>query len=69
MDLIRSYEQIKQNLETKKELIVDARPAEGYKSGHILDSVSCPYAELFDHETKTLKSKEKIADCNKCFFY
>lgn len=62
--MIRSYEQIKQNLETKKELIVDARPAEGYKAGHIPESVSCPYAELFDHETKTLKTKEKLNDCN-----
>jgi 3-mercaptopyruvate sulfurtransferase SseA len=70
LNLIRNYEQIKNNLETKKELVVDARAVDAFNAGHIPEAISCPYSELFDIETKALKSSQKLTECNfKYFFY
>lgn len=60
---MRNYEQVKNNLQTKKELIVDARPVDAFNAGHIDGAVSCPYGELFDKEAKSLKSNEKLVEC------
>lgn len=68
--LIRNYDQIKKNIETKKEQVVDVRPPEVYnqingetnKPNHIPSSFNVPYGQLFDPETGLLKSKEQIKD-------
>jgi thiosulfate/3-mercaptopyruvate sulfurtransferase len=63
---VRSKQQLLQNLETRAEQLVDARPrprfegtvAEpwpGRRSGHIPGSRNVPYAELFDAETGAMK--------------
>lgn len=68
--LIRNYEHIVGNLETKKELIVDARNRDDFnkidstsgKENKISWSKNVPYAELFDSNTATIKNLQQIAE-------
>jgi thiosulfate/3-mercaptopyruvate sulfurtransferase len=68
---IRSKQQLLDNLQTKREQLVDARPrarfegsvAEpwpGRRSGHIPGSRSVPYAELFDAKTGAMKPLDEL---------
>ena len=68
-NLVKNIEDIKSNLITKNELVVDARsegrfngtspdPREGLKSGHIPNSVNLPYSNVLN-EGK-FKSKEDL---------
>jgi thiosulfate/3-mercaptopyruvate sulfurtransferase len=68
---VRSKEQLLDNLRTKNEQLVDARPrprfegavAEpwpGRRSGHIPGSRNVPYAELFDAKTGAMKPLEEL---------
>jgi thiosulfate/3-mercaptopyruvate sulfurtransferase len=70
-ELIRNYEQILENIEIKKETLIDARdPADHNKIGsngkpaHIPGSVNVPFNELLNPLDGTLKSKNEILDCN-----
>lgn len=63
-NLIRNYEQIKSNLATKKEIVIDARPPKEYSQGNIPNSINVPYDELFDPKTKTIKNKKNLIKCN-----
>ena len=71
--LIRNYEQIFRNLETKEELVVDARPSDDFnktdpingKENKIKGSKNVPYAELFDANASGLKNLQQIAESNK----
>jgi len=68
---VRSKPQLLDNLETRAEQLVDARPrprfegtvAEpwpGRRSGHIPGSRNVPYAELFDAATGAMKSLDEL---------
>ena len=68
---IRSKEQLVDNLKTKKEQLVDARPRPrfegtvseawpGRRSGHIPGSRNVPYADLFDAKTGAMKSLDEL---------
>ena len=69
-NLIRNYEQIVENLETNKELLIDARPRVDFskidhasgKPNYIPKSKNIPYNELFHPATGTLKDREKILE-------
>jgi thiosulfate/3-mercaptopyruvate sulfurtransferase len=68
---VRSKQQLIENVRTRNEQVVDARPrprfegtvAEpwpGRRSGHIPGSRSVPYAELFDPTTGTMKPLDEL---------
>lgn len=63
--MVRDLEQMKRNLETGREQVLDARsagrfagtepePREGLRGGHIPGSRNLPYGEILDPETGTL---------------
>ncbi|MEI8393739.1 MAG: 3-mercaptopyruvate sulfurtransferase [Rhodospirillaceae bacterium] len=63
--LVRELDQIRENLETKREQVIDARSAErfagaadepwpGRRSGRIPGSINLPFTDLIDPATKTL---------------
>jgi thiosulfate/3-mercaptopyruvate sulfurtransferase len=69
--LVRDLDQIHQNLETRREQLVDARAAErftgeaddswpGRRRGHIPGAINLPYTELLDPETKTVLPAEPL---------
>ena len=69
--MVRDIEQIRANLETAREQVVDSRPAErfhgrapeprpGLRSGHIPGSLSLPHDALLDPETKTVLPPERL---------
>ncbi len=68
---VRSKAQLIENLNTRKEQLVDARPRPrfegtvtepwpGRRSGHIPASRNVPYAELFDAKTGAMKPLEEL---------
>ena len=70
--MVRDREQVKANLSSRNEQIVDARAAgrftgkepevwPGRRSGHIPGSFNVPYTDLLDGKTKTLLPAEAIA--------
>jgi thiosulfate/3-mercaptopyruvate sulfurtransferase len=70
--LIRSLEQVRANLATAAEQVLDARaagrflgtepePRPGLRPGHIPGSLSLPYAELIDPATKTMRPTAALA--------
>ena len=70
--LIRSIHQIKRNLETTAEKVLDARsrgrfegveaePRKGLKSGRIPKSFNLPYTEVYDSKTKLFLSADKLS--------
>jgi 3-mercaptopyruvate sulfurtransferase SseA len=62
--LIRNYEQIKNNIATKKEILIDARPSAEFNKANIPNSINVPYDELFDPETETIRNKENLIKCD-----
>jgi thiosulfate/3-mercaptopyruvate sulfurtransferase len=70
--MVRDREQIRANLSSRNEQVVDARAAgrfsgqepevwPGRRSGHIPGSFNVPFADLLDGKTKTLLPAEAIA--------
>lgn len=70
-ELVRSKDQVLANLQSKREQVVDARPAgrfrgadpeprAGLRGGHIPGSRNLPFANLIDPNTKTVMPAEKI---------
>ncbi|HLF58310.1 MAG TPA: 3-mercaptopyruvate sulfurtransferase [Alphaproteobacteria bacterium] len=70
--LVRDLDQLRHNLDSKAEQVVDARsakrfaglepePRTGVRSGHIPGSLNLPYSEILDPETKTVLPAEKLA--------
>ncbi|MGY3616902.1 3-mercaptopyruvate sulfurtransferase [Bradyrhizobium sp. USDA 10063] len=68
---VRSKEQLLDNIETKKEQVIDARPRPrfegtvvepwpGRRSGHIPGSRNVPYADLFDAKTGAMKPLDEL---------
>jgi thiosulfate/3-mercaptopyruvate sulfurtransferase len=71
--MVRDLAQMKHNLDSKREQVVDARsagrfdgsekePRQGLRSGHIPGSRNIPFTELLDPKTKTLLPAPTIAD-------
>lgn len=71
--MVRDREQMKANLETRREQVLDARDAgrfngtapeiwPGRRSGHIPGSLNLPYTSLLDPETKTFLPADQLAD-------
>lgn len=71
-DLFRSIEQIEENLDTKKEMVVDARPKGRFDgtapeprpnipSGHMPNSVSVPFTSVID-SNGCLKNTNEIQE-------
>ncbi|WP_142846899.1 3-mercaptopyruvate sulfurtransferase [Telmatospirillum sp. J64-1] len=69
--LVRDVEQMKQNLQTGREQVIDARSAgrfrgelpelwPGKKVGHIPGSLNLPYTELFDPKDKTFLPADQL---------
>jgi thiosulfate/3-mercaptopyruvate sulfurtransferase len=70
--MVRDREQVRANLSSRKEQLVDARAAgrftgkepevwPGRRSGHIPGSFNVPYTDLLDGKTKTLLPAEALA--------
>lgn len=57
--LLRDYELMVKNLDTKEEEVLDARDAKGYQKGHIRGAKSIPYDTLFN-EDGTMRSVEEL---------
>ncbi|WP_454620526.1 3-mercaptopyruvate sulfurtransferase [Bradyrhizobium cenepequi] len=68
---VRSKEQLLDNVETKNEQVIDARPRPrfegtvvepwpGRRSGHIPGSCNVPYADLFDAKTGAMKPLDEL---------
>jgi thiosulfate/3-mercaptopyruvate sulfurtransferase len=68
---VRSKEQLVDNIETRKEQVIDARPRPrfegtvvepwpGRRSGHIPGSRNVPYAELFDAKSGAMKPLDEL---------
>ncbi len=69
--LIRSIEQVRDNLNTHRDQVLDARararfkgtepePRPGVRSGHIPGSANLPYNELLDPKTGTILPKDQL---------
>jgi len=69
--LVRDLEQMRANLDSAREQVLDARsaarfrgeepePREGLRGGHIPGSLNLPYAELLDPETKCMRPAEEL---------
>jgi len=68
---VRNKQQLLDNLQTRKEQVIDARPRPrfegavvepwpGRRSGHIPNSRNVPYAELFDAATGAMKPLDEL---------
>lgn len=71
--MIRSFEQIQENLKTKAETVLDARssgrfeasepePRAGCRPGHIPGSLNLPFNRLIDQQKGTFLPLEKLAE-------
>jgi thiosulfate/3-mercaptopyruvate sulfurtransferase len=71
--LLRSYDQVKTNLVSGKELVVDARSSERFegqvaepwpvkKVGHIPGAVNLPFMDLIDPETAMLRPASQLRE-------
>lgn len=65
-ELVKKFEDMEENLRSKKWLVVDSRPAGRFngtapeprndiKPGHMPGAVNLPFREILDQETKTIK--------------
>ena len=70
-NLLRTIDEIKQNIKTDLEQILDARshgrfegkepePRPGLRSGHIPNSLNVPFQNLYDSETRLMKSDQEL---------
>lgn len=70
--LVRSFDQVKYNLASAKELVVDARTSDRFhgkgaepwpvkKIGHIPGSVNLPFIDLIHEETRTIRKADELA--------
>lgn len=72
--LVRSMAQVRNNLTTKAEQLVDARPAgrfigidpeprKGLRSGHVPGSINVPFLELLDPDSRQMLPGEQLEKC------
>lgn len=68
--LIRNFEQIVSNIESKNEQVVDVRDREEFSKvvdgveNRIPNTLNIPYNEFFDKENGTLKSQDQLKERN-----
>ncbi|MGE5546265.1 MAG: 3-mercaptopyruvate sulfurtransferase [Solirubrobacterales bacterium] len=71
--LVRSFEQVRTNLDSGRELVLDARAAGRFtgaepelwpvkRGGHIPGSVNVPFLDLMDDRTRTMHSAEQLKE-------
>ena len=71
--LVRGFDQVKYNIASGKELVVDARAAERFRGeaqepwpakqvGHIPGAVNVPFTDLVDDVTKTMLPADKLTE-------
>jgi len=69
--MVRDVEQMKANVDTGREQVIDARsagrfagqdpePRAGLRSGHIPNSLNLPHGQMLDPETKTFRDAETL---------
>ncbi len=69
--LVRDLDHMKENLESRREQVLDSRPAgrfagtepeprPGLRSGHIPGSLNLPYTDILDPDTGTLRSADAL---------
>ncbi len=69
--LLRNLDQMRTNVQTRKEQVVDARSAERFhardpeprselRQGHIPGSLNFPYRQILDPNTRTVKPRESL---------
>ena len=69
--LVRDLDHMKENLESRREQVLDSRPAgrfagtepeprPGLRSGHIPGSLNLPYTDILDPDTGTLRSADEL---------
>ena len=69
--LVRDLDHMKENLESRREQVLDSRPAgrfagtepeprPGLKSGHIPGSLNLPYTDILDPDTGTLRPADAL---------
>lgn len=69
--LMRNYEDVLSNINSKKELLIDARPREDFDKinpviglpNNIPNSKNVPYSELFDSSTGNIKTNDQLKLC------
>jgi len=70
--IVRSFDQVKANLASGRELVLDARsagrftgtepePRPGLKSGHIPGSANVPFLDLIDPDTRCMRPADQLA--------
>lgn len=65
--MLRVYEDVIENIKSKKEDFIDARNLSEYENGHIPGAFNMPFNQFFDFETGLLKKKEELMK-SKCSF-
>ncbi|SVC56246.1 uncharacterized protein METZ01_LOCUS309100, partial [marine metagenome] len=71
--LLRTIDELKRNVKTDLEQILDARsygrftgrepePRPGLRSGHIPNSLNLPFPSLYDSETQLMKSDQELME-------
>ncbi len=69
--IVRDLEHMKENLESRREQVLDSRPAgrfagtepeprPGLRSGHIPGSLNLPYTDILDPDTGTVRPADKL---------
>jgi len=70
-NLLREFNDIKENIKSRKEQVIDSRKSEDFNKivdnleNRIPNSINIPYSELFDASTNQIKTKDKLKECNK----
>ena len=70
-NMIRSFEEIQNNVKTKEMLLIDSREPESFNQvhpengikEHIPNSINIPYSSLFDSEQNLLKNPSGLKKC------
>ena len=70
--LLRSFEQVVANIESRREQLVDVRGQEEFEKvvdgvdekNHISNSKNLPYNQFFDKQNECLKSPDELKQCN-----
>lgn len=61
-EMTREFDDVKENVQTKQEQLVDSRKPEELLNGFIPGSINLDFFSLFDHKAGTLKSQEELIE-------
>ncbi|CAF0739905.1 unnamed protein product [Brachionus calyciflorus] len=59
-NLYKNFEDMQTIIKAKNETIIDAREIDEYNRGHIPGALNIPYSNLFDSQTRLLKTKQQL---------